>query len=200
MRGYHGVSVRDIAQHAKVPIALCGYYFGKKHELFMTLFEQNSAHIRERILSLRSDAVAPTNDEALERLVRVWVEPVVRMRANPESASFAILVARALWDPAEETQAAIEKYYDPVAFAFLDALRAIYPDRDPVDLTWGYEWAVGTLLMHIADSRVERISKKRAISGDVSMMERLIAFICAGLRSLPSGNEPRARAALQTKA
>lgn len=33
-RGYHAVSIRQIAQEAGVPLALVAYYYGQKHELF----------------------------------------------------------------------------------------------------------------------------------------------------------------------
>ena len=34
LNGFHGVSIRDIATEAGVPLALVGYYFGAKHELY----------------------------------------------------------------------------------------------------------------------------------------------------------------------
>jgi len=33
-KGFHGVSIRDIADEAGVPLALVGYYFGPKAELY----------------------------------------------------------------------------------------------------------------------------------------------------------------------
>ena len=37
--GYHAVTIRDIATEAGVPLALVGYYFGPKHELFFAVFD-----------------------------------------------------------------------------------------------------------------------------------------------------------------
>jgi AcrR family transcriptional regulator len=38
-RGYHAVTIRQIAEEAGVPSALVGYYYGAKHELFHAIFE-----------------------------------------------------------------------------------------------------------------------------------------------------------------
>jgi AcrR family transcriptional regulator len=187
--GYNGVSLRDIADRANVPITLCSYYFGRKHELFMSLFAQSNDDIGKRLAELKAVAEEPAGNDSLERLVVAWAEPVLRMRGDPQSESFAILIARALWDTAEEAQAAIEKFYDPIAVVFLRALQRIMPDRELADLVWGYEWALGALLMHVADKRVERISDGRVRSGDPSKGEMLIRFVCAGLRSIPTTRE-----------
>ena len=37
--GYHAVTIRQIADEAEVPLALVGYYYGPKHELFHAIFE-----------------------------------------------------------------------------------------------------------------------------------------------------------------
>ena len=37
--GYHAVTIRQIAEEAAVPLALVGYYYGPKHELFHAIFE-----------------------------------------------------------------------------------------------------------------------------------------------------------------
>ena len=51
-RGYHAVTIREIADEAGVPLALVGYYFGPKHELFVAIFEHWSHTIEERLAGL----------------------------------------------------------------------------------------------------------------------------------------------------
>jgi len=63
----------------------------------------------------------------------------------------------------------------------------LLPDRDPADLAWGYEWALGAFLMHLGNDRIKSVSRGRAVVGDVgSQTEALIRFVCAGLRSVAS--------------
>jgi len=66
--GYHAVTIRDIADEAGVPLALVGYYFGPKHELFAAIFEHWSGTLDERIAGLRQIAAdAPADDALLTR-------------------------------------------------------------------------------------------------------------------------------------
>jgi AcrR family transcriptional regulator len=183
--GYNGVSIRDIARLAKVPTTLCSYYFGRKSELFTALFLHSPDHIEKR----RKKLEALADDGSLEELVRLWIGPILAMRSNDEEAPFAILFARASWDSSAEAKEAVKRFYDPIAFAVLLALTRLLPNRSSTDLAWGYEWALGAFLMHLANDRVESVSRGRVASADVgSKTENLIRFICAGLRSIPSSS------------
>jgi AcrR family transcriptional regulator len=188
IHGYNSVSLRDIARRAKVPATLCSYYFGPKAELFASVFLHNPAGIEERRAALESFS----NEDTLEDLIRLWIKPVGDMRSNPEQAPFAILTARAAWDSSEEAKAAVNRFFDPIAFAVLRNLTRLLPDRAPLDLAWGYEWSLGAFLMHLGNDRIESVSRGRAVVGDLgSQTEALIRFVCAGLRSIASKASPR---------
>ncbi len=183
IHGYNGVSLRDIARRAKVPTALCGYYFGRKSELFASLFLHSPDHIEKRRAALQ----AFSTEGSLEDLIRLWIEPVVKMRSSTEEAPFAVLSARASWDSSTEAKEAVRRFYDPIAFSVLRALKRLLPNRDPVDLAWGYEWALGAFLMHLGSDRIESISQGQANTGDIGgKTNTLIGFVCAGLQSIPA--------------
>jgi len=100
--GYNGVSIRDIASAANVPIALVGYYFGRKEELFTTIFEHRLGYIEERIARLKAINLN-TPDPVLE-IVRAWAEPAVHVRSSASGESFSLLVARSVWDQGTAAQ------------------------------------------------------------------------------------------------
>ena len=54
VHGYNGVSLHDIAGRANVPVALCTYYFGRKSELFASVFLHSSDHIEKRRAALQA--------------------------------------------------------------------------------------------------------------------------------------------------
>jgi AcrR family transcriptional regulator len=180
VHGYNGVSLRDIAGRANVPVALCTYYFGRKSELFASVFLHSSDHIEKRRAALQ----AFPDSGSLEQLMHLWIDPLMRMRSNSEEAPFAMLSARASWDSSDEATAAVKRFYDPIAFAVLNALKKLYPERDQADLTWGYGWALGAVLMHLANNRIERISRGSVKAGDAGKTDMLICFLCAGLRAI----------------
>jgi len=182
--GYAAVSVRDIATLAGVPLALVGYYFGKKEELFGTVFEHRKSYIQERIRLMGTVDCSSQNRNAVEDLVRAWAAPVITLRANDSDGIFALLVARTAWDPGPEATEIIKRFYDPLALTFIDKMAAVLPDCDRNRIIWGYEYALGALLMYVADRRVERLSLGKLISGDPVACEELVVFLGAGFRAL----------------
>ena len=183
-RGYAAVSVRDIAARAEVPVALVGYYFGRKQELFDTVFEHRRAYIAERIARIRAVECSPANPTAVSDIVRAWAEPVIRMRANDAGEAFSLLVARTAWDPGPEATAIIERHYDPLAHAFIEMMSRALPDCPHDRILWAYVYAVGALLMYVGDKRVERLSQGRVAVADPRLCDDFIRFVSAGFHAL----------------
>jgi AcrR family transcriptional regulator len=183
--GYNGVSIRDIASAANVPIALVGYYFGRKEELFTTIFEHRLGYIEERIVRLKTINL-DTPDPVLE-IVCAWAEPAVNVRSSASGEAFSLLVARSVWDQGSVAQQMLQRYYDPLAEVFIETMMRALPNCDRVTIVWGYEYAIGALLMHLADRRVERLSAGHATSGDPTRLNDLVSFIASGFRALAKG-------------
>jgi AcrR family transcriptional regulator len=183
-RGYAAVSVRDIAARAGVPVALVGYYFGRKPELFATVFEHRQEHLNERIARIRAAIAKGPGPGRVEEIVAAWAEPVVRLHGSASGDSFSLLVARTAWDPGPEATAIIERFYDPLVRAFVKAMRVALPGYTERRLLWAYEYAVGALLMYVADKRIERLSGGRATAGDPAMFDDFVRFVSAGFYAM----------------
>lgn len=180
MHGYHAVPVRDIAAHAGVPVALVGYYFGKKHELFQTIFDHRKGYIEDRIERIGRVDCSRRNTHAVHDIVRAWAEPVIELRNSDHGQPFSVLVARAIWEPGEEARRVVTTYYDGLADVFIDSMGKALPGVARDRIVWAYEFSLGALLMLIADERVERLSRDGARSGDPAQAEFLIGFLTAG--------------------
>jgi len=183
-RGYAAVSVRDIAAEARVPVALVGYYFGRKEQLFSTVFEHRKAYIVERIERMSAVDCSSANPRAVDDLVRAWAEPAVELRAHEAGEAFSLLVARTAWDSRPEVTEIIKRFYDPLASVFIDKICQALPDCSRERLIWGYEYALGGLLMLIADKRVERLSNGAIASGDPNVLDQFVQFVTSGFRAL----------------
>lgn len=75
-KGYDATSVRDIAEEAKINVAMISYYFGSKEKLMQALFEHRTGDIVMRVESLLKDEsltpfekVSMLIDEYLERAI-----------------------------------------------------------------------------------------------------------------------------------
>jgi AcrR family transcriptional regulator len=182
-RGYHAVSIRQIAAAAGVPLALVGYYFGPKHELFHALFEQWRHTIEERVALLEQARQHATGQHALRRIVHAFVAPVLQLRATAEGEHYALLVARELGYRSPEAERVMVDFFDPMAHAFIDALQAQSRQAERGQVAWCYQFALGALLHHLIDTRVQRLSQGASHSGDAVGASLLVEFIVGGIEA-----------------
>ena len=182
-RGYHAVTIRDIADEAGVPLALVGYYFGPKHELFGAIFEHWSHTIEARLAGLRAVPNDPDDPRTLPAIIEAFIKPVLALRASPEGEYYAVLVARELGNATEEAERVMHTYFDPLAMAYIDALHIALPHATRGQVAWGYQFALGALLHHLCDGRVERLSHNENRRSDPLAGPLLVDFIVGGLRA-----------------
>ncbi len=180
--GYHAVSIRQIAIEAGVPLALVGYYYGQKHELFEAIFEHWSPTIDERLTRLQA-AVDDGGPDLLNHIVEAFVEPVLRIRASTEGEFYALLVARELSYASPEADRVLRRHFDPLAHAYIDALRLALPHASVGDCAWAYQFALGALLHHLSDQRVQRLSLGANTPNDATSHPMLVRFIEGGIRA-----------------
>lgn len=193
-RGYHAVSIRDIATEAGVPLALVGYYFGAKHELYHAIFESWRPMIEARLRSLESavaDAAAP---DALERILDAFVSPVLALAQHPDGRYYALMAARDLTMPTPEADRAQREFFDPMAHAFIDALMRVSPGATRGQVAWCYQFMLGATLHFMTDQRVERLSRGENRAADPQAKTQLLAFITAGFRAVLGSSAPAAAA------
>lgn len=180
-RGYHAVSMRDIAAEAQVPVALVSYHYGAKHELYHAIFESWLPSIRQR-RGLLDEAMSSDASLSLEAVLAAFVKPLVAMNRDPAGQYFAKMAARDLASPTPESEQAQLEFFDPMAHAFIDALQRLFPGRSRADVAWCYQFMLGAVLHHLADVRVERLSRGTAAAADPAREPMLLAFIASGFR------------------
>jgi AcrR family transcriptional regulator len=191
-RGYHAVSIRGIADEAGVPLALVGYHYGPKQALFEAIFARWRGTIEQRLSALDA-ALSQGGRGLLQHIVEAFVGPVLRQRASAEGEAYALLVARELAYASPEADRVLRQHFDPMAHRFIDALGVALPHATRAELAWAYQFALGALLHHLSDRRVERLSQGGARANDPAAATLLTRFIEGGIRAaLPP---PRARPA-----
>ncbi|MCJ0761602.1 TetR/AcrR family transcriptional regulator [Variovorax terrae] len=193
LRGFHAVSIRDIASEASVPIALVGYYYGAKHELYHAIFESWSPAIAARLEALRTVSSDPDPHSRLKRILDAFVSPLVALHQHPEGQYYALMAARDLAAPTPEADRAHHEFFDPLANAFIDALMTTVPQASRGRVAWCYQFMLGALLHFLTDQRVERLSNGENRASDPAAKEELLAFIAGGFHAVldkPSAQAP----------
>lgn len=192
-RGYHAVTIRQIADEAAVPLALVGYYYGQKHELFHAIFAHWNRTIEERLEGLRGIAADTSDEDALGLIIEAFTGPVLRLRASSEGEYYALLVGRELFHAAEEADRVLRAYFDPMAHAFIDALHQRLPHASRAQVAWAYQFSLGALLHHLSDERIVRLSKGQCDPRDPVGGQMLVNFIVGGIRAALPAPAPRTR-------
>lgn len=197
--GYHGVSIRQIAEEAQVPLALVGYYYGPKSELFHAIFQHWQGTIQERLALLQQVLAGPPTEAFLRQVVEAFVRPVLVQRASAEGEYYAQLVGRELARQTPETNRVLTEFFDPLAHSFIDAIHAARPGHDRARAAWAYQFALGALLHHITDHRAPTLSRGHNEVCSPEAAPLLVDFITAGIAAVmplapPVSPSPRRRA------
>jgi AcrR family transcriptional regulator len=184
LRGYHAVSIRDIAAEAEVPLALVGYYYGAKHELYRAIMQSWSGNIADRLDRLQAAAGEPDRSARLDRILEAFVAPLVALHASREGQYYALMAARDLAAPTPEAEEAHREFFDPMAHAFIDALMTTAPRAARGQVAWCYQFMLGAVLHFLSDRRVERLSRGENRAADPAAQDKLLTFVAAGFRAV----------------
>ena len=81
--------------------------------------------------------------------------------------------------------------FDPIAHMFIDKLHALRSNWPRARAAWAYQFAMGALVHHVVDRRVQRLSHGQNAPHDAAAAPLLIDFITAGIDAvLPAAFTP----------
>jgi AcrR family transcriptional regulator len=157
--GIDGVSLRDVAAAARVPLALITYHYGTKLALYRAVFEAR---------------IAPLSRARRERLAAIMRRPKARRRIGDVIEAFLLpmlesrhrhphlgrLLGREIGDPAARRRGIARSLLDPLSREYLAALEALLPGRPREDVHWAYHFVVGSMVSVLSNPhRYRRLSK-----------------------------------------
>ncbi|MCC5868312.1 MAG: TetR family transcriptional regulator [Gammaproteobacteria bacterium] len=188
-RGFHGVSVREIAREAGVDVALVSYHCGRKNDLFETVFLRRAEMLNEERLQMLAacrQAAAP-DSPSLEAIIDAFTHPLLNRSARGSAGwkRFFALVAQVNNSP-ELAPIGMTKFFDPLVQEFIAALRDALPGAREEDIYWSYHFLSGALTLTFAETgRIDKLSGGVCRSSDLdSVHERLVPYAAAGFRRL----------------
>jgi AcrR family transcriptional regulator len=193
-RGFDGASMRALTQAAGVSVSAANYHFGSKEALLRaTLLRRVEPLNRRRLECLdevERDAVG--QPLILESILEAFLRPVFDERAASVDATsrFRQVAARLYSDPPEVVDAMKRELFGPIMIRFVDALAKSLPDKPRHEIELGFQLSVGVIVHVISGHLVSMPSSKdiasavgNAALSDESLLEQMIAYMAAGLRS-----------------
>jgi AcrR family transcriptional regulator len=188
VKGFEGVSVRDITQAAKTNVASVNYHFGSRDGLLSLVMHHHVLPLNEeRLARLETiDRKGAGKSAALEEIIDAWVRPLVNPTRHSalSEQSFHQLVGRIFSMQNKDLPAAIHDSIQQVTNRFIRSFAKALPTVVPEDLNARFHFMTGGLIHLLLNPPSQQSSTIEATLG------RFIRFAAAGLREGTEAEAP----------
>lgn len=188
VRGFYGVSIRQITTEADVDPALASYHFGKKNDIFDAVMLRRAEILNRERIQMLDDCIRRAKPEPapLHEIIDAFTHALLN-RSNKGGSgwkSYFAIIAQINNHP-ELGGVIMTQYFDPLAKKFLDAIHATMPEVKKEDLFWCYHFLSGALTLTFSGTeRISNLSDGLCESSNLDAVhERLVPFITAGFES-----------------
>lgn len=186
-KGYYGSSMREVSARSNAALGLISHYFASKEELFRAVVERKLPLLSETIGASVGGA-----GEGAEAVIRAFVEPFLRIGADPGSPlhHYVRLTSHFMSSYRVPELTPTLRRLQPVSRIFSDALRPHLPGLSE-DQFWSGVYLIESALIFMTQDSgfLDDLSGRNGAEG---AFERRLAdtvrFFAAGLRSLVEGS------------
>lgn len=192
--GFDGVSVRDIANDAKVNSALVGYYFRGKAGLLAEVYTLHCEPLKRERARLLSEYTRAGKSLSLEQILEAFIRPSLRAgQGSEEGRNFSRLRAILSAENSKLLEELVAQNFDDTNRSFVDAFAACLPNLTREDVYWRFHFLLGGIYYSATGpNRIRILSEGKCDPGDPeATTTQLIAFAAAGFKAPPVSRRKR---------
>ena len=187
-RGFHGVSLKDIAAHAGVHHTLVHYYFDDKNALVDAVFARRApVSSKRRAEALDAYEKASGGKPTVEGALHAFLDSDFELYLeHQEEWKHALALGAQVANTPEWGADIMEKHFDPVVRRLVDLLKRALPGCSETDLFWGYHFVTGAFMLTLARTgRIDALSGGVCRSDDLlAAKQRMAEFMAAGFHAI----------------
>jgi AcrR family transcriptional regulator len=185
--GFHGVTLRDVAERVGIHTTLLHYYFEDKRNLFQAVFERRAGTTRSRrMAALEKYEAEAADNPTVEGALHAFLDTDLDLyrEGGEQWMNYASFVARVSTTP--EGAGMMQILFDPVVLKLLGILKRALPGYSDEDLFWGYHFVTGAFMNSLARTgRIDHLSSGLCHSDDfAAIKKRMAKFMAAGFLAL----------------
>lgn len=188
LRGYHGVSIREVAARSETELSLTRYHFGSKDELFRSVVARRAVPVTEASFSSLKQALDGNRGEPLsvEAIVRAFVMPVASLPKLDIGWRhyLKLMIHSDSLSERPELLKPLRDAYAPVFVRYVEELVRAGCSRERASwLMYFIHWMLGHAAFEVYE--LEKLSAGLCNSADYeTLVERMASFIVGGARAL----------------
>jgi AcrR family transcriptional regulator len=195
--GFAATSLRQITAKAGVNLAAINYHFQSKDVLIVEVLRRKMEPIERRRLELleAAERAAGGGPPVLEDILRALLQPVFEARQEgTKLRSFPRLIGRIYTEPGDWVPRVFGPVFAGLLERFTSALERALPDAGRAEIAWGMHFAIGSMAHYLAAGQLLRVISGGAAdpTDAAGAMERIVRYICGGLRALEQGKRKEA--------
>ena len=130
-RGFHGTTMRDIAERAGANVASGHYHFGSKRDLYVAVLRANFAEVRGALrrggVQIDEARLARMRPAELEALMAKRVELMLDNLLGPPPSLHGTLMMREMLDPSDALPIVVVEFIQPMIDEMAAIVRRLAP-------------------------------------------------------------------------
>lgn len=195
LHGFHGVTLRVVAERAEVNSAMVHYYFQTKQGLFDAVFMRRADIVNGERLDMMADYEREHGQNmTVEGVVTAFLTPLLDRERHADRGwkNYFAIAAQVNNSAVAWGANTMGRTFDQVVQRLIAMLARALPTARKEDLFWSYHMLTGSLTLTLSDTgRLDRLSNGLCSSSDIdAIAPRMVQYCAAGFRAVCTPAHP----------